>query len=80
MAKSPIKFDDSEVDPHGFITVAQVAAKLACSTSKIYKLIELKLLRAYTDEGSTRRTKRLTPADVYDYIRVHYRANFQRVK
>lgn len=80
MAKAPIKFDTEEIDPHGFVTVQDVAAKLSCSTSKVYKLIEAKLLRAYTDDSSTRQTKRLTPADVYDYVKVHFTPNFTRVR
>lgn len=80
MAKGPIKFTDKEVDTNGFITVAQVAKKLGFSTSKVYKLIEAKVLLAYTDDGSTRQTKRLTPADVYDYVKVHFTPNFRRAR
>jgi len=79
MSKAPIKFNAEEIDPDGFVTVAQIAAKLACSKSKVYKLIERKLLRAYTEKGTKRGTKRLTPQDVYDYVKVNYKANFPRV-
>lgn len=79
MSTAPIKFTADEVDHNGFITVAQVAVKLSCSKSKIYKLIEQKLLRAYTADGSDRQMKRLMPADVTDYVRAHFKANFARV-
>ena len=80
MARAPITFTDKEADANGFVTVAQVAKKLGYSTSKVYKLIEAKLLLAYTDDTSDRQTKRLTPADVYDYVKVHFTPNFRRVR
>jgi excisionase family DNA binding protein len=79
MAKAPIKFDTEEIDSNGFITVAVVAAKLGFSASKVYKLIDANLLRAYTVKGSSRRTKRLTPQDVYDYVNINFKENFKRV-
>lgn len=80
MPVSPIKFTDKEVDLNGFISVKQVAQKLGFSKSKVYKLIEARLLRAYTDTGSSRGTKKLVPADVLDYVKVHFKANFSRIR
>ncbi len=76
MSKAAIKFD--EVDTNGLVTVKQVAKKLGFSTSKVYKLIESKLLRAHTVTDSRRQTKRIEPRDVIEYVRVNFSENFSR--